>query len=293
MDILKKTIKQEIILLDFLKQNFPNTSTNKLRKMLSQGRVEVNQTTIHKAKQQLLPNDIVELLDKPRKEIKQQTEIKFKNFSINLIYEDDHLLVVEKPAKLLSVATNKLESDTLHSKCVDYLKQENEKSWAFIVHRLDRETSGVMILAKHKSAKEYLQEQFSQRGVYRIYHALVEGTVTEDSGTIIQYLIEDKHLNIKSTSKTNKFAKQAITHWETVREFESTTLVRVMIETGRRHQIRMAMQSIGCPIVGDTLHGAQTNPFSRICLHATSLEFLHPETDDPVRFEAKHPFDKL
>ena len=125
---MKKTAKQEIILLDFLKQNFPNTSTNKLRKMLSQGRIEVNQTIIHKAKQQLLPNDIVELLDKPRKEIKQQTEIKFKNFLIDLIYEDDHILVVEKPAKLLSVATNKLESDTLHSKCVDYLKQKNEKS---------------------------------------------------------------------------------------------------------------------------------------------------------------------
>ena len=102
---MRKTVKQEIVLLDFLKQNFPNTSTNKLRKMLSQGRIEVNQTTIHKAKQQLLPNDIVELLDKPRKEIKQQTEIKFKNFLIDLIYEDDHILVVEKPAKLLSVAT--------------------------------------------------------------------------------------------------------------------------------------------------------------------------------------------
>ena len=290
---MKKTIKQEIMLLDFLKHNFPKSSINKLRKILSHGRIEVNKITVHKAKHRLVPNDIVELLDKPRKEVKQQTEIKVKNFSIDLIYEDDHILVVEKPAKLLSVATNKLESDTLHSKCVDYVKQKNDKSWAYIVHRLDRETSGVMILAKHKSSKEYLQEQFSQRGVYRIYHALVEGTVTEDSGTIIQYLIEDKHLNIKSTSKTNKFGKQAITHWEIVSKYESTTLVRVMIETGRRHQIRMAMQSIGCPIVGDSLHGAQTNPFSRICLHATSLEFLHPETDEPVRFEANHPFDKL
>ena len=210
-----------------------------------------------------------------------------------MIYEDDQILVVEKPAKLLSIATDKLEADTLHSKCVDYLKQKDPKSWAYIVHRLDKETSGVMILAKTKSAKEYLQEQFSQREVYRIYHTLVEGILDRDSGTIIQHLTEDKHLNIKSTSKTNKFGKQAITHFETLTKHESTTLVRVMIETGRRHQIRMAMQSIGHPIVGDSLHGAKTNPFSRICLHATSLEFLHPETDDPVRFEAKHPFDKL
>jgi len=290
---MKETIREKIELLDFLKQNFPNSSTNKLRKMLSHGRIEVNQITIHKAKHQLLPNDIFELLDKPRKEIKPQTEIKFKNFSIDLIYEDDQILVVEKPAKLLSIATDKLEADTLHSKCVDYLKQKDPKSWAYIVHRLDKETSGVMILAKTKSAKEYLQEQFSQREVYRIYHTLVEGILDRDSGTIIQHLTEDKHLNIKSTSKTNKFGKQAITHFETLTKHESTTLVRVMIETGRRHQIRMAMQSIGHPIVGDSLHGATTNPFSRICLHATSLEFLHPETDDPVRFEAKHPFDKL
>ena len=290
---MKETIREKIELLDFLKQNFPNSSTNKLRKMLSHGRIEVNKITIHKAKHQLLPNDIVELLDKPRKEIKPQTEIKFKNYSIDLIYEDDQILVVEKPAKLLSIATDKLEADTLHSKCVDYLKQKDPKSWAYIVHRLDKETSGVMILAKTKSAKEYLQEQFSQREVYRIYHTLVEGILDRDSGTIIQHLTEDKHLNIKSTSKTNKFGKQAITHFETLTKHESTTLVRVMIETGRRHQIRMAMQSIGHPIVGDSLHGATTNPFSRICLHATSLEFLHPETDDPVRFEAKHPFDKL
>ncbi len=290
---MKKIIEKEIELLDLLKQNFPNSSSNKLRKMLSQGRIEVNKTIIHKAKHMLARNDIVELLDKPRNEIKPQTEIKFKNYSIDLIYEDDHILVVEKPAKLLSIATDKLETNTLHSKCVEYLQQQDSKSWAYIVHRLDKETSGVMLLSKTKPAKKYLQEQFSQRGVYRIYHALVEGVVTEDSGTVIQYLTEDKHLNIKTTSKTNKFAKQAITHWEVFAKYESTTLVRVMIETGRRHQIRKAMQSIGNPIVGDTLHGAETNPFSRICLHATSLEFLHPETDEPIRFEAKHPFDKL
>lgn len=290
---MKKIIEKEIELLDFLKQNFPNSSSNKLRKMLSQGRIEVNKTITHKAKHMLARNDFVELLDKPRNEIKPQTEIKFKNYSIDLVYEDDYILVVEKPAKLLSIATDKLETNTLHSKCVDYLQQKDPNSWAYIVHRLDKETSGVMLLSKTKPAKKYLQEQFSQRGVYRIYHALVEGLVTEDSGTVIQYLTEDKHLNIKTTSKTNKFAKQAITHWEVFAKYESTTLVRVMIETGRRHQIRMAMQSIGNPIVGDALHGAETNPFSRICLHATSLEFLHPETDEPIRFEAKHPFDKL
>ncbi|MBD43442.1 MAG: RNA pseudouridine synthase, partial [Euryarchaeota archaeon] len=222
-----------------------------------------------------------------------QSKIKVKNLSIDIIYEDDYILVVEKPAKLLSVATDKLETNTLHSKCVDYLKQSESKAWAYIVHRLDKETSGIMLLAKTKSGKEYLQEQFSNRSVYRTYHALVEGKLSPESGTIEQYLIEDKHLNINPTSKTNKHGKLAITHWEALSSYDSSTLVRLMIETGRRHQIRMAMKSIGHPIVGDTLHGAEANPVSRICLHATSLEFLHPQSDEPMRFEAKHNFAKF
>lgn len=150
-----------------------------------------------------------------------------------------------------------------------------------------------MLLAKQKEAKNYLQQQFAERLVYRIYHALVEGIPSKKSGTITQFLVEDKHLNIKPTSKSNNNAKEAITHWEVLSSSSESSIVRVMIETGRRHQIRMAMKSLGHPIVGDTLHGALTDPFSRICLHATSLEFLHPQTDEPVRFESTQPFTSL
>ena len=106
-------------------------------------------------------------------------------------------------------------------------------------------------------------------------------------------ILLDKNLNIKPTSKSNKQGKQAITHWELISTNGNTSIVRVMIETGRRHQIRMALKSIGHPIVGDLTHGATINPLARICLHATSLEFLHPKDDEPVRFEAKHPFKLL
>ena len=108
-----------------------------------------------------------------------------------------------------------------------------------------------------------------------------------------QYLLEDKNLNIKTTTKSHKDAKLAITHWEVLSTNNDSSIVRVMIETGRRHQIRMAMKSLGHPIVGDLIHGAETDPFSRICLHATSLEFLHPQTDEPVRFESSQPFTTL
>ena len=291
---MKKKITEPIILLEFLKLQFPQTTNNKLRKMLSEGRVKINDSVGFKAKQLLELNDKFELLDRSNKILQTDKPLKeLKKAAIEIIYEDDDLLVVEKPAKLLSVATDKLELKTLHGKCVDYLKQQDDKSWCYIVHRLDKETSGIMLLSKNKQSKDYLQEQFSQRQVYRIYHAMVEGQPLEQSGTVEQYLMEDKHLNIRTVNSKHKDGKLAITHWEVIQQTEEASLIRVMIETGRRHQIRMAMKELGCPIIGDQLHEAESNPFGRICLHATSLEFLHPATDEPVRFESQPPFAKI
>lgn len=291
---MKKAITEPIILLEFLRLQFPQTTNNKLRKMLSEGRVKINDSVVFKAKQQLELNDKFELLDRSNKIPQINKPLKeLKKSAIEIIYEDDDLLVVEKPAKLLSVATDKLEQNTLHGKCVDYLKQQDNKSWCYIVHRLDKETSGIMLLSKNKQSKDYLQEQFSQRQVYRIYHAMVEGQPLEQSGTVEQYLMEDKHLNIRAVKPKHKDGKLAITHWEVIQQTEEASLIRVMIETGRRHQIRMAMKELGCPIIGDKLHEAESNPFGRICLHATSLEFLHPATDEPVRFESQPPFAKI
>lgn len=291
---MEKEITEPIILLEFLKLQFPQTTNNKLRKMLSEGRVKINDLVVFQAKRPLLANDKFQLLDRNNKIPQTDKPLKeLKKSAIEIIYEDEDLLVVEKPAKLLSVATNKLEQNTLHGKCVDYLKQQDNKSWCYIVHRLDKETSGIMLLSKNKQSKDYLQEQFAQRQVYRIYHAMVEGQPPEQSGTVEQYLMEDKHLNIRRVKAKHKDGKIAITHWEVIQQNEETSLIRVMIETGRRHQIRMAMKELGCPIIGDKLHEAETNPFGRICLHATSLEFLHPATDEPVRFESKPPFAKI
>ena len=291
---MEKEITEPIVLLEFLKLQFPQTTNNKLRKMLSEGRVKINNSVVFQAKRPLLANDKFQLLDRNNKIPQTDKPLKeLKKSAIEIIYEDEDLLVVEKPAKLLSVATNKLEQNTLHGKCVDYLKQQDNKSWCYIVHRLDKETSGIMLLSKNKQSKDYLQEQFAQRQVYRIYHAMVEGQPPEQSGTVEQYLMEDKHLNIRRVKAKHKDGKIAITHWEVIQQNEEASLIRIMIETGRRHQIRMAMKELGCPIIGDKLHEAETNPFGRICLHATSLEFLHPATDEPVRFESKPPFAKI
>jgi 23S rRNA pseudouridine1911/1915/1917 synthase len=272
-----------------LSENFPNSSKNKIRKMLTGGRVNVNGKVQHKAKTEINKSDIVEILDISISKENTPPPVK-KQTKINIIYEDEFILVVDKPAGLLSIATNKLETDTLHSKCVDYVKTSDPKNWCFIVHRLDKETSGVMVLAHDKDSKEYLQEQFANREVYRIYHALVEGNPGKLNGTEKQWLVEDKNLHVKKVKPSFRGAKEAITHWEVIRENEETSLIKIMIETGRRHQIRMAMKSLKTPVVGDPIHDAETNPYGRICLHASSLEFLHPDTDEPLHFESRIPF---
>ena len=284
------SIDKESILLDELALQFKNTSKNKLRKMLTEGRISVNGKIEHRAKRELIKGDLVKILDKATsKEITPPPQQKITNLEI--IFEDDDILVVEKPAGLLSVATNKMESDTLHSRCLDYIRTKHHSNWCYIVHRLDRETSGIMIFALSKQNKEYLQEQFAERSIYRTYFALVEGKLPRKNGTEIEWLLEDKNLRVKKVKPNTKSSKEAITHWEVVKENQSTSLVRIAIDTGRRHQIRMAMKSLGSPVVGDDLHGAKTDPMGRICLHASSLEFLHPQTDEPVRFETRVPFN--
>ena len=284
-------VQQESVMLPTLRLMFPESTTSTLRKMLTEGRVLVNDQPVYRAKESLAVGDNIRIINRadamkmsPPPKTKKQSSI------LKIIFEDDSILVVEKPAGLLSVATDKLEKDTLHSRCVDYVKRESERAWCHIVHRLDRDTSGVMVFAKNRDVKESLQAQFAQRDVERMYHALVEGGPEASEGTDSSWLVEDKHLHVKRVKSTFKGSKQSITHWRVEDQDEVLSLIEIKIETGRRHQIRMAMQFLGCPIVGDTAHGSTTDPLNRICLHATSLGFVHPSTNEFVRFETNVPF---
>ena len=286
---MKHTAATDSDLLSVLRSIFPQSSSTTLRKMLTQGRVVVNGDVVHRAKTAVVAGDTVEVLERQRAEERTPPPSTGPTVDLDVLYEDDALLVVNKPHRLLSVATDRLEVDTLHSRCVDYLKHQNKDAWCYIVHRLDKDTSGVMVLAKHPTAKRELQQQFHDREVHRTYFAVVESAPHPSSGTIRTWLMEDKHLNVKAVNKNHPQGKEAISHYHVVRSNDAISLIEVSIETGRRHQIRMAMQHLGTPVVGDERHGASTNPHQRIMLHASSLEFLHPDNDDPVRFEAPLP----
>ena len=286
---MKHTAENETTLLELLRLLYPASSSSTLRKMLTQGRLLVQGDVVHRAKHTVHPGEVVEVLDRAKAEDLTPPPNTAPPVDLEVIFEDDSILVVNKPPHLLSVATDRMEADTLHSRCVDYIRHANDRNWCYIVHRLDRDTSGIMVLAKTKEAKEALQHQFSERDVHRIYLALVEGQPQPSSGTVRTWLMEDKHLNVKAVNKDHPKGKEAISHYRVLSNSEATSRVEVMIETGRRHQIRMAMQHLGTPVVGDERHGAASNPHQRVMLHAASLEFLHPETDDPVRFEAPVP----
>ena len=282
---------EESNLLDVLVKLFPQSSKSTLRKMLTSGRVIVDGKVCNRAKHEIVVGTNIEILDKVKAaEESPSPRSQYSGPKIDIIFEDEAILVVIKPEGMLSIATNKLETDTLHSRCVDYVQFSGERNWCHIVHRLDRDTSGVMVFAKNKQHKETLQQQFAERSVHRTYHALVEGRPEKDSGTVSAWLVEDKHLHVRKVSSTYQGAKKAITHWDVEDSDDHVSLIHITIDTGKRHQIRMAMKDLGCPVVGDELHESSANPLNRVCLHATALEFLHPQSDDPVRFASKVPF---
>ena len=283
---MRVTVSEEGALLDHLKIMQPSASNNVLRKMLTSQRIQVDESVIYRAKHIVLAGQIIEILPRPKMSVEEKQEVSAKQHDLDIIHEDEHILVVSKPAGLLSVATDKLEHYTLHNRCVEYCKTDDPRGWCFIVHRLDKATSGIMIFAKDENSKRYLQDQFAERQVHRDYVALVEGLAEDGSAT--HHLVEDKTLRVHISEAKTKDSKIAITSWQVMKSNDIATLLHVLIETGRRHQIRVALADHGTPVVGDRMHGAETNLHGRICLHATALEFLHPFDDEPVRFESEY-----
>ena len=279
-------------LLDALRRIHPDSSTGTLRRMLTQGRVQVDGEGVHAAKTVLAAGQRVEVVARTvATEQHPAPQKRPKGPKLDVVFEDEAILVVNKPAGLLSVATNKLEDDTLHSRCVAHVRAHHgERAWVHVVHRLDRETSGVMVFARHARHKDDLQRQFADRDVHRIYRALTEGCPEPRQGTVTAHLVEDSHLNVREMKAGYRGARESITHYRVLDEDGLVADLELLIETGRRHQIRMALRKLGCPIVGDHLHGATADPLGRVALHAHALEFLHPESEEPVRFEAPVPF---
>jgi 23S rRNA pseudouridine1911/1915/1917 synthase len=207
---------------------------------------------------------------------------------IRVVFEDDSLIVVDKPAGLLTMATETERSKTLYRVLRAHANSKEPAQRIFIVHRLDREASGLLVFAKTPEAKEQLQNQFKDHSAGRVYVATVEGQVEGEKFTIRSYLAENKVYRVYSTRKRG-VGRLAVTHVEVLKRNPKTTLIRVRLETGRKHQIRVHLAERGHPVVGDKAYGSEINPIRRLALHAVQLEFRHPSTGKTMRFNSVYP----
>lgn len=207
---------------------------------------------------------------------------------ITVVFEDESLIVVEKPAGLLTMATETERSRTVYAVLRESTNRKRPPEKIFIVHRLDREASGLLVFAKTIEAKARLQDQFKDHSAGRRYIAVVEGRVTPDTFTIRSYLTENSAFRVYST-RQSAAGKLAITHVHVVKGSPKATLVEVRLETGRKHQIRVHLAERGHPIVGDKAYGSRSNPIRRLALHAAHLDFRHPLTGRAMHFESPYP----
>ena len=207
---------------------------------------------------------------------------------MDIIYEDKYLLVVNKPTKILCVATLKEKEHTLFHEASLYVKKKHKSNKIFIVHRLDKDTSGVVVFAKDEKTKKLLQDNWDKYAINREYTALVKGHIKPDKNTLKNKLVETK-TNMVYVDDKSKLGKLAITKYEVLCYKDNNSLIKINILTGRKNQIRVQLDYIGYPIVGDNKYGKNKSFYNRLMLHANKLELVHPVTNEKLELIARMP----
>jgi 23S rRNA pseudouridine1911/1915/1917 synthase len=209
-------------------------------------------------------------------------------YDLDILYEDDYLIVINKPCGLLSISNEKEKIVTAYRMVSDYIKKKNKKNFIFVVHRLDQDTSGVLLFCKNERIRDKMQDNWNQIVKKRGYIALVDGKIT-GSDTIRSFLVEDRNQFVHSS--INGMGKEAITHYSVLKNNTNYSMLQVFIDTGRRNQIRVHLSEMGHPIVGDKKYKCKTNPIKRLCLHANILEFIHPVSKKVISIKCDIPDD--
>lgn len=278
---LNFTVKAPGQLMEFLMQSFPGKSRNSIKFLLKEQLICINGKVETQFNLPLKTGQVMTVL--AEKIVAEKPMV-----GLEIVFEDASVVVINKFAGLLTIGSEKERSKTAYAMLSSHVKKENPNNRIFIVHRLDRETSGLLVFAKSEKIKKLLQHSWNDTIVERTYTALVEGNVTNDKGTITSYLKESKALIVHS-SQNETYGQKAITHYEVVSRKKGFTLLKVNLETGRKNQIRVHMQDLKHPVVGDKKYGSKTNPIGRMGLHANVLAFHHPVTQEIVRFESPAP----
>lgn len=268
-------------LMKFLMEKLPAMARNNIKSLLAHHQVMVDEKVVTQYNHPLKAGQEV---------IVDWSLVRDEGHSrgLKILYEDTDLIVIDKPAGLLSMASDKEKIYTAYHQLTDYVRQTNPDARIFIVHRLDRDTSGVMLFSKNEESKHKLQENWTDMVLDRAYVALVEGKVEKKAGIIKSWLKETKTRMMYSSS-IREDGLEAVTHYHVLQATPKYSLLELRLETGRKNQIRVHMKDMGHSIAGDKKYGAATNPLGRLGLHAHILAFKHPVTGELMRFETEVP----
>lgn len=279
------TVDRPAELLAHLFNSWPDIKKTQIRQWLKHQAVTVNDRPITQFNHPLQSGDVVAIRTDRFAAPKTVLASGMKVF-----FEDATLLVIDKPENLLSIASEAEQEKTAYFLLTDYVRRGNplSRNRVWIVHRLDRETSGLMIFAKTAAAKEILQSGWDD--AEKKYQAVVEGHLPAESGTFASDLDETSPFKVFSV-KAGPQTRHAVTHYRVLAKTAWRSLVELTLETGRRHQIRVHLSDAGCPIVGDKKYGAKSDPAKRLGLHACALRFPHPLTRKELRFTSPLPKD--
>ena len=273
-------VDREAPLLEYLLQTITGQSRTKIKATLQGRGIKVDGKNVTQFDFPLKPGMKVAVSKSKRND-------SFKNRFVKLVYEDRYLVVVEKAAGILSMAAG---HSSLNVKAVldDYFRKTRQHCTAHVVHRLDRDTSGLMVYAKDMETEQRLEHEWHQIVYDRRYVAVVSGEMEEDGGTIANWLKDNKAF-VTYSSPVDNGGKYAITHFHTLNRTTSHSLVEFKLETGRKNQIRVHAADMGHPVCGDVKYGNGDDPLHRLCLHAFLLCFYHPITRERMEFETPFP----
>ncbi|MCL4482758.1 MAG: RluA family pseudouridine synthase [Bacteroidetes bacterium] len=279
--VTQLTVTKSARLMEFLIEQLKGKSRTTIKSLLAHRQVSVGAHTITQFDFPLEPNQFVTI---NWGVVPEQTRLR----GVRILFEDPYLIVIDKEAGMLSIATAKEKLLTTYSILSSHVKKEDPNNRIFVVHRLDRDTSGVMMFAKSEKVQEIMQKDWQEAVIRRSYIAVVEGIVEKDKDTIRSFLKENKMLFMYSTKVPGE-GDEAITHYKVLKRSEEFTLLEVELETGRKNQIRVHMKELGHPVAGDKKYGSKLNPLRRTCLHANILAFKHPITGEELSFETPPP----
>ncbi len=281
-DIIKEfPVEQPSRLLDHLIQSLPDRKRTVVKQLLAHNQVAVNGKPERQFDLQLESGDVVKV------NFTREFRV-FYNRRLKIVYEDDDIIVVNKGYGLLSMGNDKTPDGTAYSILRDYVKWANPLNKIFIVHRLDRDTSGLMMFAKSEEVKRRMQHNWNNMVLNRIYVAVVEGIVEQEDGVVRSYLAETSRYEVYSTDDPEK-GQLAVTRYRRVQHGGRFSLMELELDTGRKNQIRVHMNDLGHPISGDRKYGAQASPLHRLALHARTLRFKHPMTGELMDFSTPVP----